>query len=77
MHECGNCGYLNKMSYADYNENDLATSGNIRMVNPSGFNPENNEVEDGTFDFVCQKCGKHLDRWYNGRLTHKPRARVI
>lgn len=67
MHECTHCGYLNRMKYADYNPNDIEQSGNIRMVNPDGFNEENHEIEDGTFDFVCQKCGKHLDRWYNGR----------
>ncbi len=77
MHECTHCHYLNKMKYADYNPDDLESSGNVRLINPDGINPENGEIEDNTYDFVCQKCGKHLDRWYNGRLTHKPRARAI
>ena len=77
VHKCDFCGYDNFMSYNDYDPDNLEESGNIRMVNPKGFNPENNEIQDGTFDFVCQKCGEHLDRWYNGRLKYKPRARVI
>lgn len=67
VHKCTHCGFDNKLKYADYNENNLEQSGNIRMVNPSGFHEDSMEVEDGTFDFVCQQCGLHLDRWYNGR----------
>ena len=67
MHECTHCQYLNQMKYSDYNPNDLESSGNIRLINPDGINRDNGEIEDNTYDFVCQKCGKHLDRWYNGR----------
>lgn len=67
MHECTHCHYLNKMKFADYNPDNLESSGNIRLINPDGINQENGEIEDNTYDFVCQKCGKHLDRWYNGR----------
>ena len=66
MHTCTHCGYVNKMKYADFNENDLSISGNIRLINPDGINQETNEIEDNTYDFVCQRCGKHLDRWYTG-----------
>lgn len=71
VHKCDSCGYDNYMKYADFDPDNLEESGNIRMVNPKGFNPQNNEVQDGTFDFVCQKCGEHLDRWYNGRWVAK------
>lgn len=70
IHNCTHCGFDNRLRYADYDENNLEKSGNIRMVNPSGFHEDSMEVEDGTFDFVCQKCGLHLDRWYNGRLSN-------
>src|SRR5690606_38244761 len=29
------------------------------------------EIEDGTFIFVCAKCRKPLDRWYNGEWVAK------
>ena len=68
MHKCTHCGFMNRMKYADYNPDSLENSGNIRLINPEGYNATTGEVEDNTFDFVCQKCGKHLDRWYNGQL---------
>lgn len=67
MHECGHCGYLNRLKYAPYKENDLENSGNIRLINPEGIHEQSGEIEDNTYDFVCQKCGLHLDRWYNGK----------
>lgn len=66
MHTCTHCGFVNKMKYDDFNENDLEVSGNIRLINPDGINKETGEIEDNTYDFVCQRCGKHLDRWYTG-----------
>lgn len=71
MHECGHCGYLNELKYAPYKEGDPEDSGSIRLINPDGINPDTGEIEDNTYDFVCRKCGKHLDRWYNGRWVAK------
>jgi len=78
IHKCTHCGFDNRLRYADYDENHLEKSGNIRMVNPSGFHEDSMEVEDGTFDFVCQQCGLHLDRWYNGRWVamHEERKEI-
>ena len=70
MHECGHCGYLNELKYAPYKEGDPEASGSIRLINPDGINPDTGEIEDNTYDFVCRNCGKHLDRWYNGRLSN-------
>ena len=50
------------MSY-DYYED----GGNIKLVNPEGYDELNRQVADGTFAFVCNKCGNLLDRWYNGK----------
>lgn len=78
IHKCTHCGYDNRLKYADYDPNNLEKSGNIGLINPEGLNEDNHEIEDGTFDFVCQKCGKHLDRWYNGRWValHPERKEV-
>ncbi len=54
------------MKYADYDPDNLENSGNIHLVHPEGYKPITREVDEGAFEFVCQKCGKLLDRWYNG-----------
>ena len=66
LHKCEHCGYYNKMKYAPYDPDHVENSGNIMKVHPEGYKPISREVDDGTFEFVCQKCGKLLDRWYNG-----------
>ena len=66
LHKCEHCGYYNKMKYAPYDPDHLEQSGNIMKVHPEGYKPISREVDDGTFEFVCQKCGKLLDRWYSG-----------
>lgn len=65
-HRCEHCNYLNDMSFEDYDPNDLEKSGNILLVNPEGINEQTKTVQEGTYQYVCQKCGKPLDRWYNG-----------
>ena len=54
------------MKYADYDPDNLERSGNIHLAHPEGYKPITREVYEGAFEFVCQKCGKLLDRWYNG-----------
>lgn len=54
------------MKYADYDPDNLERSGNIHLAHPEGYKPITREVDEGAFEFVCQKCGKLLDRWYNG-----------
>ncbi|BCK59752.1 terminase large subunit [Staphylococcus phage vB_SauH_DELF3] len=65
-HRCEHCNYLNDMSFEDYDPNDLEKSGNVLLVNPEGINEQTKTVQEGTYQYVCQKCGKPLDRWYNG-----------
>ncbi|UPI12056.1 hypothetical protein [Bacillus phage SBSphiJ2] len=56
MHRCDHCGYRQKLDYEK----------NIECVDESGVDVLAKTVKDGTFRFICQKCGKTLDRWYNG-----------
>ena len=65
-HVCQHCDYHNEMKYAPYDENNLEQSGNLLLVNPEGIDEQAKTVQDGTYQYVCQKCGKPLDRWYNG-----------
>ena len=39
---------------------------NIKLINPNGIDLIGRVIQDGTYQFVCQKCGKPLDRWYSG-----------
>lgn len=65
-HVCQHCGHENEMKYADYDPDNLDKSGNLLCVNPDGIDEMAKTVQDGTYQYVCQKCGKPLDRWYNG-----------
>lgn len=65
-HRCEHCNHLNEMKYKDYNPDNLEESGNVLLLNPEGIDEQAKTVKDGTYQFVCQKCGKPLDRWYNG-----------
>lgn len=67
MHKCEHCGYYNQMSYDPYTpEASVENRGNVLCVNPKGIDIIAKTVVDGSFQYVCQKCGKPLDRWYNG-----------
>lgn len=60
------------MSYDDYTpEASVENRGNILCVNPKGIDVIAKTVVDGSFQFVCQKCGAPLDRWYNGLWVPK------
>lgn len=61
MHKCESC---NHWQILDFNDN-------ILQVKPKGVNIVTDEIEDGTFIFVCAKCSKPLDRWYNGEWVAK------
>lgn len=67
LHKCEHCGFYNEMSYEDYQpEASVENRGNILCVNPKGIDLMAKTVVDGSFQYVCQKCGRPLDRWYNG-----------
>lgn len=68
---CTHCNYDNLMSFDDYNANNLEKSGNIQLVDPSGIDLTKRSVAPDTYRYVCQRCGKPLDRWYTGRWVPK------
>ena len=65
------------MKYAPYDENNLEQSGNLLLVNPEGIDEQAKTVQDGTYQYVCQKCGKPLDRWYNGNVVILNEQKII
>lgn len=71
LHKCEHCNHYNQMSYDDYDSSTKHSGGNILCVNPDGVDQLTGNVVDGSFQFVCQKCGKPLDRWYNGEWVAK------
>lgn len=67
LHKCEKCNHYNKMSYEDYDESaPIEKRGNVLCVNPKGVDILAKTVVPGSYQFVCQKCGMPLDRWYNG-----------
>lgn len=72
LHKCEKCNHYNEMSYDDYTpEAPVEKRGNILCLNPKGVDVIAKTVVDGSFQFVCQKCGSPLDRWYNGHWVAK------
>lgn len=54
--KCNHCGYEQVMDY----------DKNIKLIHPDGIDEVGKVVLPGTYEYVCQKCGKLLDRWYGG-----------
>lgn len=71
LHKCDRCNYYNQLSYDEYDSSSIEAGGNILTVNPDGVDILARTVVDGSFQFVCKKCGKPLDRWYNGSWVKK------
>lgn len=61
MHKCEHCNHWQIMSAED----------NIYQYKKDGVNFITDEIEPDTFGFVCAKCSKPLDRWYNGEWVAK------
>lgn len=55
-HKCTHCGYEQIIDYEK----------NIELVNKDGIDTISKVIQPGTYRFICRKCGKPLDRWYNG-----------
>lgn len=68
FYKCDHCGYEQCLDY----------DKNIKQVNKDGIDLEGRVVKPGTFQFVCQKCGKNLDRWYTGHwvITNPGQGRI-
>ena len=77
LHKCAHCGYWNLLSYEDYVDGSPDQGGNIMLLNPDGIDPKGRTVQPGTFQYVCRKCGKPLDRWYNGSFVAKYPDRTL
>lgn len=67
MHKCDSCGFRQQMDYEK----------NIECLNEDGVDILAKTVKEGTFRFICQKCGKPLDRWYNGEWVAKYPDRTV
>jgi len=66
MHKCEHCGYTQILDYEK----------NIECIDESGVDIYAQTVRDGSFRFVCQKCGRSLDRWYNGEWVAQMPSRT-
>ena len=76
LHKCTHCGQWNLMDYSDYvDDGNPVNGGNIRLINPDGVDLLSRTITPGTYQFVCSKCGKELDRWYTGLwVPEKPQV---
>lgn len=66
MHKCEHCNHWQILNMED----------NIFKYKENGINLLTDEIADGTFGFVCAKCSKPIDRWYNGEWVAKYPSRT-
>lgn len=66
MHKCDRCGLRQQLDYEK----------NIECLDEDGVDVQAKTVKEGTFRFICQNCGKPLDRWYNGEWVAKHPSRT-
>lgn len=55
-HKCDKCGHWQVITLED----------NLVQIKPNGYDKILEQVEPGTFDFVCSKCHLTLNRWNVG-----------
>ena len=60
LHKCEHCGTWQEISM-----------DNIYQVRKDGINNITNEIKDGTFKFLCNKCKRELNRWSSGEWVAK------
>ncbi|QPX71611.1 terminase large subunit [Bacillus phage SP8] len=58
-HKCDKCGHWQIITLED----------NIVCVNEKGVNLVEETIEDGTYQFQCQKCKQELNRWNKGEYV--------
>lgn len=60
-HKCDRCGHWQVLTVED----------NIIQINPDGVDKVNEQIMDGTFEFMCAKCHRPLNRWNTGEYVAK------
>lgn len=76
LHKCERCNHWNQLSYDDFDPSSKYSGGNVLTVNPDGIDVLAKTVVPGSFQYVCQACGKPLDRFYNGEWIAKHPSRA-
>lgn len=76
LHKCDKCNHWNQMDYADYDSSSVDAGGNIKVLNPDGVDILARTVIPESFQYVCKKCGRPLDRFYNGQWVAKYPDRI-
>lgn len=66
MHKCDSCGYRQQLDYEK----------NLECLDEDGVDILAKTVKEGTYRFICQHCGKPLDRWYNGEWVAREPERT-
>lgn len=56
VYKCQHCGLVQQLDY----------DKNIKLINKGGIDLIGKVIDEGTYQYVCQKCGKPIDRWYSG-----------
>jgi len=60
-HKCERCGHWQVMSFED----------NIVQVKKDGVDLVNEQIQDGTYMFICSHCKMELNRWNKGEYVAK------
>lgn len=64
-HKCDKCGHWQVLTVED----------NLLQIKADGVDIINEQIQDGSFMFVCSKCKRALNRWYKGEYVAKHPAR--
>lgn len=60
-HKCEKCNHWQVLTLED----------NILQVKEDGVDVVNEQIDDGTYMFICSKCKEELNRWYKGEYVAK------
>lgn len=58
-HKCTHCNHWQILNLED----------NIIQIDPNGVDQITEQIKDGTFDFICSKCHRPLNRWNKGEYV--------
>lgn len=65
-HKCDKCGFWQILTLED----------NIIQIKADGVDLVNEQIQDGTYMFQCQKCKQELNRWNQGEYVAKYPSRM-